>query len=186
MTIVSLTGASGVGKSTLEDRLVEYFGGGLAVRTTTRHPRSPNEPGHEFIGEAEMAILPSRERCVLPPVVVHGNWYAAKEQSFFDALEETTGRFAIMCVTPERHRVLREHFAPLGIRTLAIHLLSPTEDVLRQRLAERNWTDEELEFRIQDSKHFDDWARQEGDVHFLQPDSKENIFNKCLELILAT
>lgn len=183
MTIVSLTGASGVGKSTLEHALCEHFGGGLTVRTTTRQPRFPDEPGHEFISILEMEALPSHERCVLPPVVVHGNWYAAKEQPFFDALKETNGRFAIMCVTPDRHKMIREHFIPHGIKTVAIHLLSPSERELRQRLAERDWTEEELEFRIQDSKHFDDWARREGGMHLLEPDTKENILARALRLI---
>lgn len=186
MTIISLTGASGVGKSTLEHSLVEHFGGGLVLRTTTRQPRSLNEPGHEFVSMAEMESLTSRERCVLPPVVVHGNGYAAKELAFFDALNETCGRFAIICVTPERHELIRKHFAPLGIKTLAIHLLSPPEEDLRHRLVERNWTDTELDLRIQDSKHFDDWARSEGNMQFFEPDTKENILARCLQLLENT
>jgi guanylate kinase len=186
MTIVSLTGASGVGKSTLEDSLVSHFGGGLAVRTTTRQPRFRNEPGYEFISVKEMENLPARVRCVLPPVVVHGNWYAAREKSFFDALEETSGRFAIMCVTPERHRMVREHFIPHEIKTIAIHLLSPPKTELRKRLIKRDTGLDELEFRIRDSKHFDDWARSEGDMHFFEPDTKENILTQALRLIETT
>lgn len=183
MTIVSLTGASGVGKSTLEHALCEYFGGGLTVRTTTRKPRFPNEPGHEFISVKEMENLPARERCVLPPVVVHGNWYAAREKPFFDALKETSGHFAIICITPERHRIVREHFILHGIKTIAIHLLSPSEGELRQRLAERNWTNEELEFRIRDSRHFDEWARREGDMYFFESSTQENILVRAIRLI---
>ena len=186
MTIVSLTGASGVGKSTLEHGLVEYFAGGLVLRTTTREPRFPNEPGHEFISVPDMETLVLRKICVLPPIVVHGNWYAAKERAFFNALKETGGRFAIICVTPERHRVIRDFFSPLGVKTLAIHLLSPPEAELRRRLEERNWSNEELNFRIQDSKRFDAWAREESNMHFFRPGTKENILKCSIALIETT
>lgn len=186
MTIISLTGASGAGKSTLEHSLAKYFGGGLIARTTTRPPRSANEPGHEFISVDDMQNLASFTPCVLPPVIVHGNWYAAKESAFITALAETNGRFACTVTNPDRHQMVREYFAQHGLNTLAIHLLSPSEEELRRRLNERNWSDSELEFRVRASKHFDKWASRLSDIHLLDPDTKSNIFNKSLRLIEDT
>jgi guanylate kinase len=123
--------------------------------------------------------------CVLPPIIVHGNWYAARRSAFADALKQTSGEFAGIDITPERHKLVREHFRGLQ-KTVSIHLLSPTENELRARLSERNWKAEELELRIRDSGRFDQWARQEGGMFFLSPNTKDTIFEACLRLIETT
>ncbi|MEK7462232.1 MAG: AAA family ATPase [Patescibacteria group bacterium] len=182
MTIVSLTGASGVGKSTLQSSLASHFGGGVVRSTTTRSRRAgDSEHDYEFLSEADFFAL--EEDFVMPPVTIHGNWYVGRISAYRKALAETDNKFAVTCLTPERHKVLRHYFEPIGISTLAIHLISPPEEELRRRLAERKWTAEELEFRIQDSRHFDEWARNEGDMHFFEPDIKENILTQALRLI---
>ena len=185
MTILSLTGASGVGKSTLQFSLARHFGGGIVRSTTTRPPRAgDNDQDYEFLSEAEFFALD--EVFVMPPVDIHGNYYVGRISAYRNALEETSNRFAVTCLTPERHKVLRQYFEPIGISTLAIHLLSPSKEDLRRRLSERNWSEEEINFRIKDSKHFDDWARSEGNMHFFEPDTKENILTRCIQLLKNT
>jgi guanylate kinase len=181
--IVTITGASGVGKSTLEHALAARFGGGRVLTISTRAPRADETEKDRFFQTP--ASLEGRDDLVWK-VTIDGNIYAATRSAFEIAFAET-GSIAFVAITPERHELIANHFASEGIRTLAIHLVSPSDEILRARLWSRHGTTEgEVARRRMRSCNEEILAfeiAQRFPIHFIEPQSKEAVFQDALRLI---
>ncbi|NTW89497.1 MAG: hypothetical protein HGB37_01110 [Candidatus Moranbacteria bacterium] len=148
--LTAITGASGAGKTTLENALRSIYGGRTLVSTTTRLPRSTDRDGeYEHITRLEFIQL-ARRREFLTWMRFVGCYYGIRLASFREVLTNTTPCFRP--ITPE---VIPRWHEASGGSILFLHLLSPPETVLRHRLSSRDGDADKAQQRIAADRHID-------------------------------
>lgn len=179
--IVTITGASGVGKSTLESALADHFGGGRVLTMSTR-PARPGETEKDRSFQTSDSL--EKRTDLVWKVPIDDNVYAASLAAFEKAFKETGG-LAFVAITPERHEIVAKYFR--DDFTLAIHLLSPPDTVLRERLWSRPGTskaeverrrarsDQEEKLALEISRRFP--------IHLIVPKSKQGVLDEAIEII---
>lgn len=147
--ILTFSGASGVGKSTLIARLIaETPGSGYLQSTTTRQPRAKDAPGeYEFVTDDEFDRLVASEAFAWKTDVAQKR-YGTRAQYIRDALRSETWRFAALDVSGVC--ALQAAARELGLMSAvrSIYILSPQTDVLRTRMRSRGDTDTQIESRL--------------------------------------
>lgn len=147
--LVLLSGPSGVGKTTVAQRILNQ---GLPLRrvvtTTTRPPRPGERAGIDYhfftLDQFEKGIANQE---FLEWAEVHGNRYGTRLWSVREAATEGTGVLLVIDVqgaSQVRKRLPDSH---------SIFLLPPSEEILIQRIRDRNTeTQETLARRIESAK----------------------------------
>lgn len=147
--LVLLSGPSGVGKTTVAQRILNQ---GLPLRrvvtTTTRPPRPGERAGIDYhfftLDQFEKGIANQE---FLEWAEVHGNRYGTRLGSVREAATEGTGVLLVIDVqgaSQVRKRLPDSH---------SIFLLPPSEEILIQRIRDRNTeTQETLARRIESAK----------------------------------
>lgn len=187
--IVTITGASGVGKSTLEEKLAKHFGGGRIVALTSRNPR-PGEPktNYIFCGKWKlrfwMFINIFWKTDYLWVISAHGNLYAAHVSQFYTALNQT-GWIAFGCISDGRHQIVANRFESEGITCKAIHLLHPGNTELRRRLEKRKEDPVTIEQRLATSQKLEDQALTNPNLYLIEPGSPEQVLKQVLDVIYS-
>lgn len=185
--IVTITGASGVGKSTLEERLTKHFGDGRIVALTSRNPR-PGESKtnyifcHKWKLRFWMYINIFWKTNYLWVRRAHGNLYGAHVSQFYRALNQT-GSVAFGCISDGCHQMVADRFEPEGIVCKAIHLLHPGDEELRRRLKSREKDLETIERRLASSRLAEELALKNSKLHLIEPGSPEQVFKRVIEII---
>jgi guanylate kinase len=181
-TIVTITGASGAGKTTLENALFQHFGGGRVRTMTTRAPREgETAANYDFQTEESLA-----ERAdLLWHLPIHNAVYAVALPEFDKAAAETNG-LAFVAITPERHEFLVNHFTPKGVRCVAVHLAHPGEKELKRRLEERGEDAPSVVKRLADSVVFEESAMRVAKLNIIHSDTPNEAFQQVLSLIEVT
>ncbi|MCA9357334.1 hypothetical protein H6784_03180 [Candidatus Nomurabacteria bacterium] len=189
-TIITITGASGVGKSTLEESLIEHFGGGRIVSHTSRDPR-PGEIKTNYVFCQKwklrfwMCINIFCRTDYLWVINAHGNLYAAHTSQFYTALNET-GSIAFGCISDGCHQIVADRFEPEGIVCKAIHLLHPGDSELRRRLEGRKEDPVTIERRIENSTKLEKKSLKNPNLYLIEPGSPEQVFNQVIDIIHTT
>ncbi|MCA8939527.1 MAG: guanylate kinase [Planctomycetes bacterium] len=154
--IITLTGPSGVGKTTLERKLctsdAEFH---RVVSHTTRVPRENELDGdhYHFISVdkfTEMAANGEFAEYASP----HGSHYGAALTEFERPLKE--GKIPFFVCDPIGASMVKSHF---GLReVISIFLMPERWEVLRQRLESRGMAAEEVDRRLSESLIWVKWA----------------------------
>lgn len=179
MRIVSITGVSGAGKTTLQDSLVEMLGYTRVVSNTTRKERRTDRIGeYRYFTCEELASLDG----VLWSVEVHGNHYATCAKDLITAARIGAG--AVVIITIDCIERLQTFCAVNSTPCDVFHLLAPEEaGVLKNRLLTRGDTVEDVERRIADCTDWDSVVRTYKDVHFVPPLDKSGVLECVIELL---
>jgi len=155
MPIITLTGASGVGKTSYAHELLKLPDWLLIPSTTTRASRAKDLPGeYRHVTDDDFAA-----RTFLWDVRLHGHRYGTDQADVESALDDR--HYRMMLVDPQGVRLLRRHIGGRG-RTANVYLLSPAEAVLRERLERRKTrdglSDNEVERRVVECRDWDEAA----------------------------
>lgn len=157
--IVTFTGASGTGKSTIvKELLKDPDNFRLITSTTTRPPRDSDLLGeYEYWTPQQMAEDAS---VFIWRAEYAGHSYGTRYRLINDALE--TPPTSVMILVPE---VLPILLAYLPHKVLPLYVRAPPEDLLRVRLLRRGDDPESIERRLQT---ISDWERQatEGKIPY--------------------
>lgn len=157
--IVTFTGASGTGKSTLvKELLKEPAAFRLVTSTTTRPPRDSDLSGeYEYWTPQQMEADAS---LFIWRTEYAGNFYGTRYRVLEDALK--LPQTSLMILVPE---VLPTLLAYLPHKVLPLYVRAPPEDLLRVRLLRRGDEPESIERRLQT---ISDWERQatEGKIPY--------------------
>lgn len=155
--ILTLTGASGVGKSTIVRKFLGGNREGKLIRSfTTRLPRDSDIPG-EYEYNLSPDVFKDKER-FLWVVQAHGNMYGTTKDSVREALLSEVPH--LMILTPDAVPLLRVAADEVGGMDgiVSFYVISPDEEELRRRLRERGDADPLIEKRINDCKRWDSEA----------------------------
>lgn len=148
-SIVIVSGPSGVGKSSVCQRLLAVEGFDLSISATTRAPRGDEQQGvaYDFLDEAEF------ERRIeagdfLEWARVHGKtYYGTPREPVERAID--AGRHVLLDIDVQGAQILREK----GLPVVSVFLKAPNHDELRRRLEGRGDTDQEtIEKRMEVAK----------------------------------
>ena len=147
-----ISGPSGVGKSTVVSRLLEYqkeFW--FSISVTTRPPR-PNESDgveYRFINEKEFFEM-EKDGELLEWAKVHGFYYGTPKEPMDEQLKE--GRVAVVEVDVQGAQKIRQRVDDGLMKkggVVFIFLIPPSVDILAMRLRRRKTEDPEaLNFRL--------------------------------------
>lgn len=158
--IVTLTGASGAGKTSYARELVKLPGWSLVPSWTTRPPREKDLPGeYKHVSHEDFARHESIPDGFLWTAEHHGHRYGTDWADFWSALASTSEP-CIMMIDPASVAWLRNHCGPdyFG-RMTHFYALSPEESVLRRRLEKRRARDglsmDEIERRVAECRTWD-------------------------------
>jgi len=158
-TIVTISGPSGSGKTTLVDQLLsrgpKYH---WIPSVTSRAPRERDVEG-EFLyrtsNQIEECVAHGEFLWITPPI--HGTQYGTLKQSLEEAF--CVSGFHLMMITLEYIEVLAAFAGRNASRVVNVHLLSPGEEVLRERLRKRGESEENIERRLLECRDWDEKAR---------------------------
>lgn len=159
--ILSITGPSGVGKTTLLHNLLKEIPKGRTLTSyTTRAPRPSDEPGeYVYISREEFEKI-SQSGAFLWEARTYKNLYGTKKEDVDRALENKEGGELYMPVLViDAVKKLYAYAASAGKTGAAryLYIFIDDEAELRNRFKERGDSPEETEARIQECK---DWNAQ--------------------------
>jgi guanylate kinase len=129
--LVVISGPSGVGKSTLIERLTRHQKCRLAVSATTRPPRPGEKHGvqYHFVTRAEFEEMAAGGQ-FLEHADVHGQRYGTPKAEVLPWLDQ--GWTVILDVDPQGFRAVRKVLPAMGV-----FLMPPSVEVLDARLKGR-------------------------------------------------
>jgi guanylate kinase len=175
-TICTITGSSGVGKSTIVRKLFSKRSYLRLVKSfTTRMPRES-----DLFGEYECNVprenFEANKNWLLWVVEAHGNLYGTRR----DSIEEmfTPPIFGnpspkFMILTPSAVERLRQYVSTLvkdpEDRVASFYILSPREKELKRRLVARGEDKVSIRKRIKDCRKWDDEALASGLPYIFLP-----------------
>ena len=151
-SIVTLTGASGVGKTTIINELLRRIPDAKFIGTlNTRKRRKTDRPEDSYgVSRQEFEERKGKGE-FLWTVKVHEHWKGTLKSAVDDALARKNPSLIIILV-PEIVPILRE-YAPDHV--FSFFILSPSEDILRVRLGKRGDSLQDIEQRIKDCQQLD-------------------------------
>ena len=155
--LITISGASGVGKDTVAKFLLEIFPNTAFLRSfTTREPRD-SDIGYEYISEEEFSRMEQRGVFAWP-VPAHGNKYGTLKSDLFNiGLDDE--KIYLSVLVPEiveRARMYARRYKTGDV--LSIYLYCSDKNILRSRLLERG--EKDIERRIKDCLNWDRDARR--------------------------
>ena len=149
--IITLTGPSGTGKTTLAKALLKLDPSIKLIRSyTTRTARPSDLPG-EYACDQKQSDFDLRKSEYLWIITAHGNTYATRQDDVTQALKSKS--LSLMILVPKAVALLRAFAHP---DVVSFFILPPNETVLQKRLVERGDDKESIERRINDGKKWHD------------------------------
>lgn len=177
MYIISISGASGTGKTTLQDRLISNPSVKRVISNTTRPPRTTDRDGeYQHYCLRKFLLLSD----LLWQEKIHGHYYGTRKSDIDSILR--SGCTAVAAVTVNCHDILRTLYEHKGTKMIAVHLLSPSGQEVRRRLEARGDGVESINQRIKDCETWDAEASRLDFVHLIEPGDPEQIFNTVVKL----
>ena len=143
--LISFTGVSGSGKSTIVRKLLEDSMFHIVTSTTTRTPRDSDIPHeYEYITPEEFELYPG---AFIWTTEYAGKKYGTRYRVVNDALERPEGNHSILILVPDVVPVLARYS---GNRLLPLFVKTPSEDILRERLTLRGDSEVSIDQRLHD------------------------------------
>jgi len=154
--IVTFTGPSGVGKTTIVKELLRrHSDWGMVLSQTSRETRDTDLPGEYKCNVSKKEFLRMRkEGRDLWIETAHGNTYATLAADVLQAL--LSKGLSLMQIL--HTSVIKIHAYAPG-KVLSIFILPPSEEEMRRRLINRGDSPEQVERRISDCKKWEEEAR---------------------------
>ncbi len=158
MTIVTLTGESGSGKSTIANYLLRRDDFSLVTSSTTRKQRESDLPKeYEYLTDDTFNALDKGEKLIWS-VNYAGNSYGTRYSYLDEAI--ACEDYRLMILVPEAVEKLAEYtsgFVPFFIRT-------PSKDILRARLQKRGDSQVDITKRLADVGN---WETESSNIPYL-------------------
>ncbi len=184
--ILTFTGASGTGKTTLVKKILQQQSAAkLLLSTTTRTPRKGDAPGeYEFVSRERFMEM-HEHKAFLWKTEIAGNFYGTRCRVVDEALD---GMLSLTLATLDLSgvRKLQDHARERSLERFVVssYILSPGDDKLRSRMLRRGDSPEEVERRLALCRSWDQEARSASDVKLNFTPDRDSLDGK-LETILS-
>lgn len=163
--IFTITGPTGVGKTSIARRFTEISDANLIVSLTSRSARPSDLPG-EYEYNVGVEVFEKRRDEFLWIVAAHGNTYGTLLSHVQGALNSCE-RLYLMLIVPETVAMLRSALTEEEKeKILHFYILSPNEEELRLRLTQRDGDSLAAQKRIEDCKNWQQSAL-ESDIPYV-------------------
>ena len=146
--IVTLTGSSGVGKTTITRELLKSLPNSKMLSSyTTRQSRNSDLPEeYKYISSAEFDKF-NQNKFFMWTVDIHGTYYGTSLESI-DGISNNEVAIYFMLLTPSVIAILRSEADRRKIKVLSFYIISPGETILRDRLKMRGDREDNIEKRV--------------------------------------
>lgn len=156
--ILTLTGASGAGKTTIARELLKKLPiqAQMVPSYTTRKPRCSDIPGeYKYISKFRFGFL-KKIGVFLWTVYPHGHSYGTTKRWVSKALRDDSTIY-VMILIPDVIKTLQEFAEKRGLldQIYSFYLFSPHQDILKKRLEKRGDGAEEVQKRLTDCIRWD-------------------------------
>ncbi len=155
--VVTISGASGAGKTTIEKSLLKRLTNiEVIVSVTTREKRDNDNPGeYKYVSKLRFRLR-NKLGFFLWTVNIHGNWYGTLESSVKKALKKYDD-ISLMILVPDRVKNIWDYARERGLEesVISFYILSPSPTALRERLEKRGDSEFEIAKRIKDCEKWD-------------------------------
>ncbi len=157
-TIITLTGSSGSGKTTIAQHLLAADPTlKRVVSLTSRMPRTTDLSGeYRYSYSAKDFADMETQNKFLWNVTAHGNRYGTLRQSVDEAL--TAPHNSLMILVPEAVVLLHQYAPPRQV--ISFYIVAPSDTVLKQRLTQRGDSPQNIDQRIADCRTWQTQAIQ--------------------------
>jgi guanylate kinase len=186
--IISITGPSGVGKTTLLHNLLQALPEARPLRSyTTRAARPSDEPGEYTYVSSEEFDTVAKSGAFLWEARTYVNRYGTKKEDIDHALGSGLYMPTLVIDAVEKlHRYVKEIGMESALRSIYIYI--DDEDELRKRFQERGDSKEETEARIAESRSWNEEARRSKIpfIYLAATKRREDISADALRAINAT
>ena len=136
--VVVVSGPSGVGKTTVIDRLLERPGYSRSITATTRAPRGKEKDGVDYLFLARAAFEEGvKKGRFLEHATVHGNLYGTPRDGVEAVLAR--GDVCLLNIDVQGAESLRRS----GLPVATVFLMPPSLEELERRLGSRGTDDED-------------------------------------------
>ncbi len=174
--ILTLTGASGAGKTTIAERLItELPNAHFLTSCTTRAARPSDLPGEYLYLSNDDFDRMDEQGDFLWTAQVADTRHGTAKQSLQCALDDKDA-ISIMILVPEVLTRLYAFAEELGKRVSirSILIRTPSEDILRTRMRERGDENEKINARITATIAYETKARETG-INFIEIENEGSI-----------
>ncbi|HMO78211.1 MAG TPA: hypothetical protein PKA42_01590 [Candidatus Paceibacterota bacterium] len=178
MRVVSISGASGAGKTTLQEKLIECCDYARVLSHTTRPRRITDREGEYHYSSVSDFF---RLKDSLWSVEIHGNHYSTQRSDLCKAAAQGNGAVIVMSVDCLLH--LNKFCFAQDIQHIAIHLLSPSKMILRERMISRGDDCGDVDRRVHECSAWDDLARTMKFIRLVPPMSQLETFDHVMTII---
>jgi len=180
MVLITITGASGTGKTTIIKRIMEkHRRVQPLLSTTTRSPRESDIPNEFEYVTKETFLRMKAEGDFLWTVNVHGNYYGTRWSAVETALLRQAQCIAALAheAVIELQTFVRRH-PPQYQSLFCVYIQTPGQEVLRARLERRESHPDPIDVarRLEDCLSWDDVARRSNVPYIFLQD--RNIMEK--------
>jgi guanylate kinase len=179
--IITLTGASGAGKTTIANCLLDRGPGfKRVVSYTTRKPRETDPLGeYAYISYSEFMKI-DMSGGFLWSVHAHGNIYGTAQKSVDEALND--GAVYVMILVSQGLVALRSYADSVSKlnRVISFYVISPPPDILRERLICRG--DKDVEQRVEECLNWDKLAQGQKEIPYILVNN-DGIINAAVQQV---
>lgn len=188
-TIVTITGASGVGKSTLEKGLLQYFGGGRIIAHTSRDPR-PEESATNYVFCRKwelrfwMYVNIFCKSDYLWVKSAHGHLYAAHaRQSTKHLIRQVQLPLAVYRIIAIKWWLTDSNLKVLSVKPsiLSTRMMKNCDDDLKKRGEEPT----AIKSRLVSSRIFEEQALQNPNLYIVGQGSPEQVLDQVIDVIYS-
>ena len=180
--ILTISGPSAGGKSTLVNGLLKHFPNGR-ICTYTNRPQRTDEPSDAYFFATDDQIDNLNNR--LWDFSYVGNRYAVTSDIVQGTLRQSSGlAFIDITTTGGQHAALQTNLESHCVELLPIFLVSPGDEILRQRMSTRSdGTREKIERRIREGYEIAKAAHAIEGMQWIKPKPAEAVLTEVLGLI---
>lgn len=151
--IITISGVSCSGKTTLRDYLFLSGNCRLVESVTARAPRDRDRNGEFlYLSKEEFAQKEAAQEFLWVTPLVHGARYGTLKKSIDDAV--ASNKTSLMVITIGSVPDLVSYVGN-SAEIVALHILSPGPKILRERMRERGETPHAMEKRISEGQDWD-------------------------------
>lgn len=150
MKIITLSGASGSGKTSIVQKILAAWDGVFLIPSMTTRAKRVSDVAGEYVHITKEEFSRRKELGeFLEYDNPHGDWYGTLRSSFEQARDSR--HLGLKAISPEGAQAF---YSAAPEIVLPLYILPPPEGILKERLTKRGESQERIERRLEDCQHW--------------------------------